>query len=162
MSEDPAPRVAEAPPRDRHPETGGEPDWVELLQLSADAGSDIARLVVLELRLAVASLSRMLVLALACLPLLLLLWLGLSLLPAAALYQHTGSISLAVGLFTLIQLLALVAVGVAWVRYRRTLGLPRTRRQLRRFSGEFAGQVDGKVDGEFAREKDDEPPRVDA
>lgn len=122
------------------PEPDRDPDWVELLQLTAGTGSDIARLMVLELRLAVTSLNRMLFLALAFLPLALLLWLGLSLMPAALVYQDTGSIALALGLFVLIQLLALAGLCLAWLRYRRALGLPRTRRQLRQFTGEERGE----------------------
>jgi uncharacterized membrane protein YqjE len=116
-------------------QSGGDSEWLQALQLGADVSTDLGRLAALELRLALANLSRMLLLALAFLPLLLLSWLGLSLLLAVLCYQQTASASLGVLVFLAIQLLALWALCAAWVRYRRTLSLPRTRRQLRLFTG---------------------------
>ncbi|MBN7796537.1 hypothetical protein [Parahaliea mediterranea] len=119
-------------------------EWLQLLQLTADTGSDLGQLLVLELRLALASLGRMLLLALAFLPLLLLAWLGLTLLPAVLLYQHSGSPALGVLLFLAIQLMALGGIAMAWLRYRKGLGLPRTRRQWRAFTGEGTGEGGGE------------------
>lgn len=118
---------------------GGQ-EWLQLAQLSADMGGDLARLMLLELRLALTSLNRMLLLALAFLPLILLVWLGLSLLPAVLVYQHSGSAAFGVLAFLGVQMLALGAVSVAWMRYRKALSLPNTRRQFRGFTGRTQGE----------------------
>jgi hypothetical protein len=127
-AEDMVPGAAQQPPR-------GEPEWLRLLQLSADVGADLGQLAVLELRLALASLGRMLLLAIAFLPLALLAWLGMSGLPAVLCYEFSGSLALGLLVFLALQLLALWALVTAWARYRKTLALPRTRRQLQSFSG---------------------------
>jgi hypothetical protein len=117
------------------PAPRGEPEWLHLLQLSADVGADLGQLALLEVRLALTSLSRMLLLAIAFLPLALLAWLGLSGLPAVLCYEYSGSVTLGLLVFLALQLLALWALCASWMRYRRTLGLPRTRRQLQSVSG---------------------------
>lgn len=121
-------------------DTGQEQDWLQFFQLTTDVGADLGHLLLLEVRLALNSLSRMVFLALVALPLALLVWLALSLLPAVVLYDHTGSATFGVALFLLIQVVALGAVCLALVRYRRTLSLPHTRRQVRAFTG---GERDG-------------------
>lgn len=117
------------------PDAGQDQDWLQFLQLTTDVGEDLGQLLLLEVRLALNSLGRMVFLALAALPLVLLAWLALSLLPAVVVYDHTGSAALGVALFLLIQLLSLGALCIAWVCYRRTLSLPHTRRQVRAFTG---------------------------
>lgn len=129
-----------APENPTPPERQIHAEWLQLLQLTADTGSDLGHLLELELRLALANLGRMLMLALAFLPLLLFAWLGLTLLPAVLLYQYSGLPALGVLLFLAIQLLALGGVCAAWLRYRKALGLPRTRRQWRAFVGEGGGE----------------------
>ncbi len=115
---------------DKGPRTAAN-DWRELLNLTADMGTDLGHLLLLELRLALSSAGRIVILALVCLPLLFLAWLGLSTLPAVLLYQWSGSAALAVFLFLMIQVLALGLAGAALARYSRALSLPNTRRQLR-------------------------------
>lgn len=127
---------SESPATTAGPRAREQAEWLQLLQLTADTGSDLGHLLVLELRLALASLGRMLLLALAFLPLLLLAWLGLTLLPAVLVYQHSGSPALGVLLFLAIQLLAMGGVVAAWLRYRKSLALPNTRRQWRALAGE--------------------------
>lgn len=109
---------------------GAEAGWSEAFVQLAAVSSDIGQLVLLELRLTLATLRRMLLLAVLCLPLLLLIWLTLSALPALGLYQASGSLVLAALLFLAVQVLAFVLLWLTWQRYRRTLGLPRTRHQL--------------------------------
>ncbi len=112
-----------------------------LIQQATDTSSDIARLFLLETRLALSSLHRLFWLALTMVPLLGLLWLALSLLPCVLLYDYTRSLLYGLMLFSAIQLAAIAAVVLAWRRCTRDLGLPRTRQQLRRFSGALRGET---------------------
>ncbi|GAB3291228.1 hypothetical protein GCM10027297_37010 [Parahaliea aestuarii] len=111
------------------------------MQLLVDTGADLGQLTLLELRLAIKNLGRMVVLALLFLPLVLLIWLGLSLLPALALYQATASLVQAAAMFLLIQVLALAALCMLWLRYRRSLSLPRTREQVRALDPDYNGEA---------------------
>ncbi|MBA6413414.1 hypothetical protein H2508_09870 [Parahaliea sp. F7430] len=129
MSEDrPSPQSEESA-------QGSEQEWLRLAQLAAETGSDVAQLMALELRLAMANLGRMVVLAVAFLPLLILLWLGFSVLASWVLYQSSDSVTWAIVLFLTIQGLALWGVYSSWMRYRRTLSLPQTRKHLQYLVG---------------------------
>ncbi|MFV0276328.1 MAG: hypothetical protein ACK5HY_03975 [Parahaliea sp.] len=119
---------AGVPPPDPSPR---DQSLLELFQLLADTGADLGQLTLLELRLAAQNLGRMVVLALLFLPLALLIWLGFSLLPALALYQASGSLVQAAAVFLFIQLAALGLLCLLWLRYRRSLRLPRTREQVK-------------------------------
>lgn len=111
---------------------GGDPGpgWSEAMEELAGAGAELGQLLLLELRLTLLSLRRMLLLAILFLPLLLLIWLALSALPALMLYQYSGSPVLAVVLFLAVQVLAFGLLVQLWKHYRAGLGLPRTRHQM--------------------------------
>lgn len=114
---------------------------VEALQNTAEIGADIGRLAVLESRLAINSLGRIIVLALLSLPLLLLAWLAVTLLPAVVLYAYVPSLPLGVAVFLSLQLLALCAIVRAMQVYARSLRFPLTSRQVREFLGRGADEA---------------------
>lgn len=140
MSEprDPAtPDPATAPaPADR----GEFEAWLRWLQQASHAGGDLAQLLSLELRLALADGRRMLLLGLAILPLGLLAWLGVSALGTWFGYLLSGSISVAMLVFLGLQLLALALLHHAYRSCRRSLTLPATRRHVQAF---MAGAMQG-------------------
>lgn len=114
--------------------------WVSLLQEAAGAGSDMARLLQLELRIAVGSVARMVPLLLLLLPLSLLLWIGTSVTVSWLAYQFTGAVAVGLVTFAAIQLLAMALIFIALNSYRKTLSLPMTRKQLRAFAGAASGE----------------------
>ena len=103
---------------------------LELFQILADTSADLGLLALLEFRLALQNLQRMVILALLFLPLLLLVWLALSLLPALVLYQVTASLVLSALLFLVLQVTALGYLRFLMLRYSRKFKLPRTRAQI--------------------------------
>lgn len=105
--------------------------WLELAVEAFETGNQFSRLALLELKLAAGDSARLLILALAAVPLVILAWLGLSVLLAWLAYSTLGSIPLGLACFTLIQVLALLVMGLAAKRYARSLALPATRRQWR-------------------------------
>lgn len=107
--------------------------WV--LQFAA-AGDALSKLLVLELRLAAKDTGRLIAGRLAMVPLALLAWLGVSALAAWLAFQSTLSVTWAILAFILTQLAGLVALHLACNRWRKSLALPATRRQLRALKGE--------------------------
>ena len=115
--------------------------WVSLLQLAQATGRQLSTLLQLELKLALADGQRLLGVLLAMVPLVILAWIGLSVLLAWLVFSGSGSVSLGLAGFVLIQLLALVLLWRAARVFKRSLGLPATRRQLRAIMG--AGDSNG-------------------
>tara|TARA_R110002110_G_scaffold110071_4_gene274492 strand:- start:117889 stop:118392 length:504 start_codon:yes stop_codon:yes gene_type:complete len=109
--------------------------WVSLLQLAQATGRQLSTLLQLELKLALADGQRLLGAILAMVPLVILAWTGLSVLLAWLVFLGSGSVSLGLAGFVLIQLLALVLLWRAVRVFKRSLGLPATRRQLRAIIG---------------------------
>lgn len=109
--------------------------WFALLQLAQATGRQLTTLLQLELKLALADGQRLLGALLAMVPLVILAWLGLSILLAWLVFMGSGSVGLGLAGFVLVQLLALMLLWRAARAYRRSLGLPATRRQLRAILG---------------------------
>jgi len=105
------------------------------LQQIAASGGDIARLLVLELRLAVGDSGRLLLLAVLSLPLLLLAWTGFAVLVSWLVYQYDASVTMALLAFLLLQLSALAVIHVLIRQYRKSLSLPLTRHHIQSFLG---------------------------
>ncbi|MFO7550053.1 MAG: hypothetical protein R6W80_01505 [Haliea sp.] len=109
--------------------------WFTLLQLAQATGRQLSTLLQLELKLALADGQRLLGALLAMVPLVILAWVGLSVLLAWLVFLGSGSVSLGLAGFVLLQLLALVLLWRAVRVFKRSLGLPATRRQLRAIIG---------------------------
>lgn len=108
--------------------------WANWLQQLAAAGTDISRLLLLELRLAMGDSRRLLLLALLAMPVLLLAWIGVCVLLSWLIYQFSVSVTLALAGFILIQLAALAGIRAAVGYYRKSLRLPLTRKHLKSFT----------------------------
>ncbi|MEQ8800492.1 hypothetical protein [Haliea sp.] len=115
--------------------------WFTLLQLAQATGRQLSTLLQLELKLALADGQRLLGVLLAMVPLVILAWTGLSVLLAWLVFLGSGSVSLGLAGFVLLQLLALMLLWRAVLVFKRSLGLPATRRQLRAIIG--AGDSNG-------------------
>lgn len=109
--------------------------WFTLLQLAQTTGRQLSTLLQLELKLALADGQRLLGALLAMVPLVILAWIGLSVLLAWLVFLGSSSVSLGLAGFVLLQLLALVLLWRAVRVFKRSLGLPATRRQLRAIIG---------------------------
>ncbi|QIB66641.1 hypothetical protein [Kineobactrum salinum] len=105
--------------------------WVALLQQLMATGSQFASVLGLEVKLALADSGRLVIVLLAMLPLLLFAWLGLSVLAGWLVYVLSQSVALGLLGFVLVQVLALLVLRRAATVFKRSLGLPASRRQLR-------------------------------
>jgi hypothetical protein len=104
--------------------------WVALLQQVIATGGKLSTVLSLELRLALADGRRLVMVTLAMIPLLLLMWLGLSVLVGWLVFVQSQSVALGIVGFVLMQLLTQLLLLRAARVYRRSLGLPASRRQL--------------------------------
>ncbi|MDO8862276.1 hypothetical protein Q6D67_11230 [Haliea sp. E1-2-M8] len=109
--------------------------WATLLQQALATGRQLSKLLQLELKLAVADGLRLLFVRLAMVPVAVLAWLGLSVLLAWLVFLASGSVSLSLAGFVLVQLIALLLLWRAARVFQSSLGLPATRRQLRAMTG---------------------------
>ena len=103
---------------------------LEWLEHAAQAAGDLARLAMLELRLAAGDSGRLVVLGLMIFPLLLLGWIGVSALLSWSVFVWLGSVALAIGMFIGVQLVALGIIAIYWRKYARSLSFPITSRRV--------------------------------
>lgn len=111
--------------------------WKEWARSLGALGSSFSQLLGAEARLALGDLRRLLLLALLALPILCLAWIGLCVLLGWWVFELTTSVAGGIGTFFGVQLLTLIAIGVAVRRYQRSLGLPRTREHLAAIMKDF-------------------------
>ncbi len=109
--------------------------WASLLQQCLATGRQLSTLLRLELRLALADGQRLFWVGLAMVPVIVLAWLGISALLAWLVFLASGSVSLSLAGFVLVQLTALLLLWRAARNFQHSLGLPATRRQLRALTG---------------------------
>lgn len=103
---------------------------LEWLAQAAQATGDLSRLALLELRLAVGDSGRLVILSLVMIPVFLLAWTGLSVLLAWSAFAWLGSVALAIGVFTGLQVVILGVLLMYWRKYARSLSLPVTSKRL--------------------------------
>lgn len=109
--------------------------WSDWIKQATEAGSNLAELFSLEIKLAVSDAGRMLCLLLLALPIALLAWLSLSGLLAWIVVDYSSSVTLGLAAFLLLQLGVLLSLRLLWKRYKRSLSLPLTREHLQSFMG---------------------------
>lgn len=102
--------------------------WLEHAALVA---ADLARLGLLELRLAAGDSGRLVVLGLAMIPILLLAWIGVSVLVGWSLFVWINSVALAIAGFIAVQLITLGIMALLIKKYVRSLSFPVTNQRLR-------------------------------
>lgn len=133
MSEIPTATSEEARPEQSTGESDELKAWLHWLQQGAEAGGTLSRLAWLELRLAIADSKRLLLVGLAMVPVIVLAWLGFSVLLAWLAYQQSLSVTLGLGAFLALQLVALMIMFRACKVYSRSLSLPATRSHIQAF-----------------------------
>ena len=96
------------------------------------AGAELANLFRLELQLTLGDARRLAVVGLAIVPMLFLSWVSLSVLASWLAYDYSGSVTVGLATFALLQLLVLgYLVGQA-MRFKRQLGFRRTKAHAKR------------------------------
>lgn len=134
-------------------------DWVELgKQAKATAGT-FGKLLSAELRLAGADAGRLLVTGLALLSLASMAWLGLSVLLSWLAYEQLASVTLALLVFLGIQLLAMLLLVKAIKKFKQSLALPATKRNLRAITNRAAST---KTESAELKESEDGAQRPSA
>jgi len=123
-------------------ETDAWQDWLKDL---ARVSSTLSQLAAAEMRLAASDLRRYFLLSLLMLPVMLLAWIGFSVLLAWLAYNFSTYPAAGFGTFFLLQLLVLFYMRKLLARYRSSLSLPVTRRQLKLML-EDGGIASGKSD----------------
>ncbi len=119
------------------PEQGSRDELTEtinLLQASGLAVADLFNLFQVELRLAAHDTKRLLMISLLILPVLFLAWIGISTMLFWLVFQQTTSVAYGLFAFTALQLLALFGIRLQIKKYRRSLGLPATSKQVKAFA----------------------------
>jgi len=106
---------------------GASIEWLQSLGVMAVA---LIRLAIAEISLAKEDAGRLLISSLLMIPLLVLLWIALTIMAGWIVFVQTASVSLALAVFAVIQLLALVFLLNRIKTYRRSLTLPATREQM--------------------------------
>lgn len=109
--------------------------WSDWIKQATEAGSNLAELFALEIKLAVGDAGRMFCVLLLALPVVFLAWLGLSVLLAWVVVDYSGSVTPGLVTFLLLQLGVLLSLRLLWKRYKRSLSLPLTREHLQSFMG---------------------------
>lgn len=110
--------------------------WARWLEQASANGSDIFKLLQLELRLALSDSPRLLVLALLFIPILMLTWISFSALLAWLIYLLNTSVTQGLLTFFIIQFLGLVGISIGWKHYKKSLTLPLTRQHISRLVGD--------------------------
>lgn len=110
--------------------------WSEWIKQATDAGSNLAELFALEIKLALGDARRMVGLLIIALPVLLLAWTSFSGLISWLVGDYSSSVAFGLLTFLLLQLMALLSMRLLWRHYKRSLTLPLTREHLRAFIGD--------------------------
>lgn len=108
-------------------DSGASLEWLRSLTVMAAA---LVRLAMAEIALAREDAGRLLVSSLLIIPLLLLTWIAVTVLAGWIVFAQTASVSIALSVFALMQLLAVVFLLNRIKTYRRNLTLPATRSQI--------------------------------
>ncbi len=106
---------------------GASIEWLQSLGVMAAA---LIRLAIAEISLAKEDAGRLLISSLLMIPLLVLLWIALTIMAGWIVFVQTASVSLALAVFAVIQLLAMVFLLNRIKTYRCSLTLPATREQM--------------------------------
>jgi len=105
------------------------------------AGAELANLFRLELQLTLGDARRLAVVGLAIVPMLFLSWVSLSVLASWLAYDYSGSVTVGLATFALLQLLVLgYLVGQA-MRFKRQLGFRRTKAHAKRIMQGAKGET---------------------
>jgi hypothetical protein len=105
--------------------------WLAWLKDATALSGDMLQLLLLEIRLALGNVRRLMLLLLLIWPVLIMAWAGFSVLLSWLAFDSTQSISLGLVVFILIQLVALVAMFQAYRVYRKSLFLPVTCKNIK-------------------------------
>lgn len=97
----------------------------------SELGAILSRLAIAEIGLAASDMGRCLVLALVALPIMLLAWIGLCVLVSWFAYSLSGYPAAGFATFFLIQVATLLVIKRLLSKYRKSFGLPETRKQLK-------------------------------
>ena len=106
---------------------GASIQWFRSLGVMAAA---LIRLAIAEISLAKEDAGRLLISSLLMIPLLVLLWIALTIMAGWIVFVQTASVSLALAVFAVIQLLAVVFLLNRIKTYRRSLTLPANREPM--------------------------------
>ena len=135
MSETPGETHLDSGDPGRNPDTGQDEiqAWAEWLKHAASAGSDLAKLAAMELRLALGDTKRIILLALVAVPLLLLTWIGFSVMVAWLVYLPTQLVVAAIAAFLVVQLIPLALIWWSIKRYGKSWSFTATREHVKAF-----------------------------
>lgn len=97
----------------------------------SELGAILSRLAIAEIGLAAGDMGRCVVLALLALPIMLLAWIGFCVLVSWYAYSLSGYPGAGFAAFFLLQVATLLMIKWLLSKYRRSFGLPETRKQLR-------------------------------
>ena len=106
-------------------------EWVALGKQAGAAASTLGKLLGAELKLAGADTGRLIAVGLILLCVASMAWFGLSVLIAWLAYGQLDSVTLALLVFIVVQVVAILILVKAAMVFKRSLGLPATKRNVR-------------------------------
>lgn len=137
-------RDLDSPEPEKQPLSAELDALLEWAQGLAAMGGALSRLAGAELRLALGDMRRLALLGLLVVPVICFAWLGFSCLIGWWCYLITGSVAAGLASFVVLQGLSLALMGMMARRYRRSIGLPHTRAQIRAIMRDFESGAQGE------------------